>query len=254
MVQKSFFVLLAGIGLAGTFLSIILYPLFLPRTIITEHVPFIESLGIAFYGIFFGSIMLVFLGVTKFLSLQERESTAMRVLAEALNRRNGRNILVTSGFLYGLLSAIVSGMLIFSQHNFHHTEGIVLISYGPSGYAPTVAITLTENIGFLLIPINALIIAVLSYLVGINAVVFFTMINAKRSGKSLNMVGIMTGLFASCPTCASFYILSGMAASGSIMSIISQNQIVIIAISMITLLVAPYVTIKLDSKSRCRLQ
>jgi hypothetical protein len=81
---------------------------------------------------------------------------------------------------------------------------------------------LTEHIGFLIIPINLIVTLVVSALVGFNTVISaYAFANRpKRSvntatGTSsiLSVLGATTSLFATCPTCASFYIFNIMAGS-----------------------------------------
>jgi hypothetical protein len=100
---------------------------------------------------------------------------------------------------------------------------ITMISYGPMGYVPTIAAYLTEHIGLLIIPINLIVIVVISALVGFNTVlsVYAFAERPKRSVSTatgttnsiLSVIGATTSLFAVCPTCASFYIFNIMAGS-----------------------------------------
>lgn len=113
-------------------------------------------------------------------------------------------------------------MFIYRPDNISDIYGVsipslVITSYGPIGYVPTIAAYFTEHIGLLIIPINLIITVVVSALVGLNTVIsLYAFANRPKNKKSstaatssssiLGALGASTSLFAACPTCASFYI------------------------------------------------
>jgi len=118
-------------------------------------------------------------------------------------------------------------MIIYRADNISELYGVtvpslVMISYGPLGYVPTMSAYLNEHVSFLIIPINLIVTLVVSSLVGFNTVLS-TYAFAQRPKRSINtatgtssvlsIVGATTSLFATCPTCASFYIFNIMAGS-----------------------------------------
>jgi hypothetical protein len=142
---------------------------------------------------------------------------------------------------YGIFYALVSGMLIYrSDINLSSFYGasipsIIMTSYGPTGYVPTMSIYVSDHLGFFIIPPNILVALVISVLVGFNGVLSIyafsdrrrrskiNIDNGNRNNKSmnkpakdslgvtssiLNVAGATAGRFVVCPTCASFYILS----------------------------------------------
>ncbi|MFL6494112.1 MAG: hypothetical protein ACJ70N_04845, partial [Nitrososphaera sp.] len=149
--------------------------------------------------------------------------TAITIMAE---RRNYKYFwAIGSG--YGIVYGVVSGLLIFHQGGFNVEYGVdvpstIIMSYGPVGYVPTLAIYVTNNVGLFVIPINLLVILIISALVGFNGALTVYAIKKRRerslvtkSGRYslVNLAGSTLALFAVCPTCASFYIFAVLAGS-----------------------------------------
>jgi len=144
---------------------------------------------------------------------------------------------------YGIFYALVSSILIYRPDiNLSSVYGvaipsITMTSYGPTGYVPAMSIYVTDHLGLFIIPLNILTALVISALVGFNGVLsIFALSDRRRRSKInvddgnsnnksmnsnkpaknslgatssiLNAVGATAGLFAACPTCASFYIFS----------------------------------------------
>jgi hypothetical protein len=149
---------------------------------------------------------------------------------------------------YGIFYALVSSILIYrpdinlSSVYGVHIPSITMTSYGPTGYVPTMSIYVTDHLGFFIIPLNLLVALVISALVGFNGVLSIYALsdrhrrskingdnaNGSSNNKSmnkpaknslgatssiLNVAGATAGIFAACPTCASFYIFSIFTAS-----------------------------------------
>jgi hypothetical protein len=149
------------------------------------------------------------------------------------------------GLSYAIIYGIVSGVLIFHPNGFSveygavETTSISTITYGPMGYVPSLVVYLTNNLGLFIVPVNFLVIVGMSALVAFNGILTIYGINQQRerrrqahslrdnacptarsttsSSISLanNVIGAGFGLFAICPTCASFYIFSILAGSAA---------------------------------------
>lgn len=169
---------------------------------------------------------------------------------------------------YGLFFSVTSGILIYRAEGLSHGYDIIssipsvtLVSYGPAGYVPTLAIVLTENIGFLIIPINLIIMLVVSVLVGLNAMLsFYAFQNKpKKNGNStstastssaasfsgLGLIGAATGLFTACPTCASLFIFNFFLSSfaPAVATFTAAFYSLLVAITIPLLLATPVITI-----------
>lgn len=148
------------------------------------------------------------------------------IIAHASRSKNKKFSIVfwCASIGYGLFFSITSGILIYRADGPSHGYGIesipsvTIISYGPVGYVPTLSIALNENIGFLVIPINLVIMIIVSVLVGLNAMLSFYAFDSRpnqqkavsksKSFSSLGLIGAATGLFTACPTCASLFIFN----------------------------------------------
>jgi hypothetical protein len=113
-------------------------------------------------------------------------------------------------------------MLIYRTEDFSSLYGVTttpsvnIITYGPTGFVPTMTIYITQHFGMLIIPLNLLVAVAVGSLVGYNFVLsFYAFINRPRNyvrmdnPKTISFLSIIgaTSLFAGCPTCASLYII-----------------------------------------------
>jgi hypothetical protein len=111
------------------------------------------------------------------------------------------------------------------------------------GYMPEIIVYITEHVGLQIIPINLLLVVMVTYLVGLNtslAVSAFSI--AKRSGGLIG-VGATTGLFIACPTCVStfFAIFIGSSSVVAFTVLLTQLQTLFIVITIPVLLVTPLI-------------
>src|SRR6476659_9034669 len=158
---------------------------------------------------------------------------------------------------YGLFYALISSTLIIRfDGSITHMSGIekfptlIMMQYGPVGYTPSI----------LIIPINIIIILIISTLVGLNVISSIYAIKAyisekKRTEKTsispvfnngakfLGILGATTSLFTACPTCASFYlfsILSGSLAT-TIASFTVNYYVLFLSLSIPLLIITPMI-------------
>jgi hypothetical protein len=243
------FIIIIFLGIALVAVNFFLYPSLLPSTISQDKLKQIEATAYAFYALFatglsiigFGIYSLIFRiqdkaqqpaspsqvekgsGVPLILTVGSMFRTAITILAE----RRYYKYFWTIGAGYGIVYGIVSGLLIFHQRGFMADYGVdipstTIMTYGPVGYVPTLAIYLTNNVGLFIIPINLLVIIIISALVGFNGALTVYAIKKRRQlalvtkpGRYslVNLAGSALALFAVCPTCASFYIFAVLAGS-----------------------------------------
>ncbi len=282
-------IMLLGVTIIG--LNITLYSHFLPQTITSENNSLIQQQGYAFYFVLVGGMISLLFGLHKLCSYYKIKSD--KILSDAANssflhqgltspsvRKPSLisiilNIVGNRGYTfkvflpvtigYGIFYSLVSSMLIVRPEGLHHTMGIaapsaILMTHGPVGYAPTIALAITDYIGLLIIPINLVILCVVSALVGLNAVLLaYAFVNRpKRKNSTVSAtgshqmsgspfmagVGASAAIFAVCPTCASLYIFGILA--GSFASTITSFGVafygLFAAVSIPLLLVSPIVT------------
>jgi hypothetical protein len=272
-----------------TGLNVTLYPHFLPKTITSDNNSLIQQLGYTFYIVLVGAMITLLFGLRKLRSYYKIKSdetlgdTAnpsflQQGLTSPLLRKPSlisiiANIADNRGYIfkvflpvtigYGIFYSIVSSMLIVSLEGLHHTMGIAapsatIMTHGPVGYAPAIALAINDHIGLLIIPINLVILCIVSALVGLNAVLLAyafqnrhakNIFSADRSHQMSSSpfmagVGASAAIFAVCPTCASLYIFGILA--GSFASTITSFAVsfygLFAAISIPLLLISPIVT------------
>ncbi len=282
-------IILLGAAIIG--LNITLYPHFLPQTITSENSILIQQQGYAFYIVLVGGKIIVLLGIYKLYSCYKTKFDktfndtasssffqpgltppllAKPSLISIIVNIVGNTSYKFKVFLpvivgYGIFYTIVSSMLIIRPDGLHHTMGItapstIIMTHGPVGYAPTIALAITDYIGLLIIPINLVILCVVSALVGLNAILLtYAFVNRTRKKNStvsaarsnpingspfMAGIGASAAIFAVCPTCASLYIFGILA--GSFASTITSFAVsfygLFAAISIPLLLISPIVT------------
>jgi hypothetical protein len=116
------------------------------------------------------------------------------------------------------------------------------------GYVPMVYVYLTSYFFIFLIPINLLLVLVVSMLVGFNVSLYvyaLKKIKEKRNG-ILGGVGATCGLFIGCPTCAGSIITAIFSISVGTTSIsaLASFQTLFITLSIPILIITPFLIAK----------
>jgi hypothetical protein len=174
-------------------------------------------------------------------------STVSAVFAE---RRYSRIFLISS-IAYGVLYAISSGIIVF-QPNIDFSEvyhvGIpsfaVATCCGPVGEMPEAVVYATQHLGLLLVPINALLLFSVSWLVGLNSSLAAFTLSFRRRNIGLGWfagVGSLIGLFTSCPTCAGLAIIALLGGTGtlSVAFFLGPFQTLFVGLSILILIATP---------------
>jgi len=247
------------VGMGIVAFSILLYPTFLPKIITSENSAWIQQSSFIFYGLVFGSIILTAIGIHKMfkawshgvISSTNYPPSLSRIIINAVTDKKYFRFFWPASIGYGIFYAIVSAMLLYRTESFADTNGatipsVVMMTYGPIGYVPTMAAYFTENIAVLIIPINLVVILVVSALVGFNTVlsIYAFKNRPKKTATPLfGALGATTSLFAACPTCASFYIFSIMAGSlaPTVAAFTATYYALFVAISIPLLLFTPFI-------------
>lgn len=134
------------------------------------------------------------------------------------------------------------------------TPSATTMAYGPIGYIPSISIYLTNNFGIMLIPINILILIIVSGLVGFNVMLSsFSLAHGLRDRKLqrnrssnilLGSFASIMGLFTACPSCASLFIFGAIfgSLSSSLAVVASTFYVLLLAVSIPLLIVTPFIT------------
>jgi hypothetical protein len=129
------------------------------------------------------------------------------------------------------------------------------------GYVPLFAAYITNHFLILLIPINIILAVVISVLVGFNiSLNLFAYKMMKMQGTRkltfFESIGVTTGLFVGCPTCAGslFSALFGFGSGGTAVALLAPFQTLFIIISIPALIISPFLIARLiRARTICKL-
>ena len=167
-------------------------------------------------------------------------------------------MMILTGISYGIIFSFLSQIFVFnnnSENSFDDNKSIPSIKIVPCcntiGYVPMTYIYLTENFFIFLIPINIVLIFIVSFLVGLNLTINIFMIKKLKEGnnkqsKLLGSIGATCGLFIGCPTCAGSIIAAilGISAGTTTISLLASFQTFFIALGIPALIFAPFLIAK----------
>ena len=172
---------------------------------------------------------------------------------------------------YAVLFSFISQIIIFRPDvSFSHVYGVTVPSWkitpccNAPGFVPMFTAYLSDNLIIFIIPVNLVLAVVLSTLVGVNIALAAYMFQnrAKKMNNKSNILysggigGATTGLLTACPICAGTFfsmivgLVIGASSASAVAGVVTATttlapfQILFIIISIPTLLISPYLTIK----------
>lgn len=222
--------------------------------------PALQRLAVATYVVLFAAFVSIGWGLYKTyrVKIASPDTTILSVIANSINTKRAKQILIISAIGYGIFFAFTSGIIIYkpdinaTDYGFPkppHFE--IAPCCDPPGYMPMIFAFFTEHVGLQIIPINLLLLVSVSFLVGLNFAISATVFSIAKSGGKLGAFGAITGLFVGCPTCAgtAFTMLFGLGAGASTFTLFltsfeAEIQTIFIAISIPVLLATPVIMAK----------
>lgn len=192
----------------------------------------------------------------------------MAYVTGAFEGKNFWKTVVVAAIGYGIVFGFLSHILVYRTDVSFSEKGITVPSTeiipccSAPGYVPMFTAYFTEHFLILVIPVNVILAAIVSALVGFNAALS---IHAYKLRQSLNTknsiiggIGATTGLFVGCPTCAgslfSAFLGIGIAGAGTSAAVLAPFQTLFIAASIPALVIAPLLIARgIRSVSNCRL-
>ena len=201
-----------------------------------------------------------FYGATRALASWSTDETSRKSLhipstvATVLAKGRYPRLLLASSLAYGVFYAFASGIIVYQPAwNFSEVYHVAIPSVavatccGSVGETPQAVVYLTHHVGFLLVPINVLLLFSLSWLVGLNA--SFALLVLRFRAKNLGLgwlggIGAFIGLFTSCPTCAGLAIIAlfGGTSTLSASFFLGPLQTVFVMVSIPILVITPLVS------------
>ena len=222
--------------------------------------PALQRLAIATYVVLFASFVAIGWGLYKTYKskLVTPNTSILSIIANSINNKRAKKILIISAIGYGIFFAITSGIIIYKPDISATDYGFPKpphIEISPCcdlpGYMPMIFAFFTEHVGLQIIPINLLMLVSVSFLVGLNFAISATVFSIAKSGGKLGAFGAITGLFVGCPTCAgtAFTMLFGLGAGATTFTLFmtsfeAEIQTIFIAISIPILLATPVIMAK----------
>jgi hypothetical protein len=222
--------------------------------------PALQRLAVATYLVLFASFGSIGWGLYKMYKtkIASVDSNVSSIIANAIHNKRSKQIFIISAIGYGIFFAFTAGIIIYkpdinaTDYGFPKPPHIELSPCCDlPGYMPMIFAFFTEHVGLQIIPLNLLLLVIVSFLVGLNFAISSTVFSIAKSGGKLGAVGAVTGLFVGCPTCAGtvFTMLFGFGAGATTFTLFltsfeAQIQTVFIAISIPVLMITPFIMAK----------
>jgi hypothetical protein len=177
------------------------------------------------------------------------------ILAEALGSSRDLRIGAAAAVLYGVVYLFVSSILVFQPGvNFLTAYGVSSPSWnaaaccGAVGTVPVLIVYLSPqaHLALQILPLDLLFAVIVPLLVGFNVTVAaHTVRNKVLRGNAgwLGSVGVLTGLFTGCPTCAGLFLAGAFGGIGatSLAVALAPYQMLFIVLSIPILVASPFI-------------
>ena len=224
-------------------------------SITTDSIQAIERLAIGFYVILLMSFGTIGYGIYRYHQRKAIENTngILAIIAKTTMNSKSRKIFVATFIAYGMFFSLTAGLIVYQPDMIfsHHYDAVVPSVHmnaccGEPGYMPTIIVYITEHVGLQIIPINLVLVVVVSYLVGLNTALAIKAISMTKKSGGLTSIGATTGLFIACPTCVStfFAIFIGSSSAVTFTVILTQLQTLFVGITIPILLLTPILIAK----------
>jgi hypothetical protein len=193
-------------------------------------------------------------------------SSLVSFITGAFASRNYWKIMAIAAIGYGIFFGFLSQILVYRPDVSFTERGIEVPSVdmipccGAPGYMPMLTVYITDHFLILIIPVNVILAAVVSMLVGFNvalSIFAYRMKSSMHAKTSLvGGIGATSGLFVGCPTCAGSILSAvlgvGVAGAGTSASVLAPFQTLFIAASIPALIIAPFLIARsIKSLSSC---
>ena len=243
------------IGFIAIGIIFVLYSNISDFSVTTDSIEAVERLAIGFYIILLMSFGTIGYGIYRYHQRKAIENTngILTIIAKTTMNSKSRKIFVATFIAYGMFFSLTAGLIVYQPDVIfsHHYDAVVPSAHmnaccGEPGYMPTIIVYMTEHIGLQIIPINLVLVVVVSYLVGLNTALAIKAISITKRSGGLTSIGATTGLFIACPTCVStfFAIFIGSSSAVTFTVILTQLQTLFVGITIPILLLTPILIAK----------
>ncbi len=243
------------IGFAVIGIIFVLYSNIDDFSVTTDSIQAIERLAIGFYIILLMSFGAIGYGIYRYHYRKSVENTnsILAIIAKTTLNSQSKKIFVVTFVMYGIFFSLTAGLIVYQPDvTFsHHYDAVVPSAHmnvccGEPGYMPTIIVYITEHVGLQIIPINIVLVIIVSYLVGLNTALAVRAISITKKSGGLTSIGAVTGLFVACPTCVSafFALFIGSTSAITFTVILTQLQTLFVGITIPILLLTPILIAK----------
>ena len=243
------------IGFAVIVTIFLLYSRMNDFSITADSLQSIERLATGFYVILLLSFGAIGYGVYRYHQRKviENDHGVLSIIAKTTMDVKSRKIFIVTFIVYGMFFSLTAGLIVYQPDIIfsYHYDAIVPSAHmnaccGDPGYMPTIIVYMTEHVGLQIIPINLVLVLIVSYLVGLNTALAVKAISITRKSGGLTSIGATTGLFVACPTCVStfFAIFIGSSSAVTFTVILTQLQTLFVGITIPILLLTPIIIAK----------
>ena len=229
-------------------------------SITDDSIQAIERLAIGFYIILLLSFGAIGYGIYRYHHRKSAENTndILTIIAKITLNSKSKKIFVVTFVADSMFFSLTAGLIVYQPDvTFsHHYDAIIPSAHmniccGEPGYMPTIIVYITEHVGLQIIPINLVLVIIVSYLVGLNTAIAVKAISITKKSGGLTGIGAITGLFVACPTCVStfFALFIGSSSAVTFTVILTQLQTLFVGITIPILLLTPILIAKKIQKN-----
>ena len=243
------------IGFAVIVTIFLLYSRMNDFSVTADSLQSVERLATGFYVILLMSFGAIGYGIYRYHQRKAAENAhgILAIIAKTTMDVKSRKIFVATFIAYGIFFSLTAGLIVYQPDvTFsYHYDAIVPSAHmnaccGEPGYMPTIIVYMTEHVGLQIIPINLVLVIIVSYLIGLNTALAVKAISITKKSGGLTSIGATTGLFVACPTCVStfFAIFIGSSSAVTFTVVLTQLQTLFVGITIPVLLLTPIIIAK----------
>jgi len=224
-------------------------------SIMPESIQAVERLAIGFYTVLLMSFGAIGYGIYRYhyRKSAEKNNDILTIIAKITLNSKSRKIFAITFITYGIFFSLTAGLIVYQPDvTFSYDYDAIVpsahmnVCCGEPGYMPTIIVYITEHVGLQIIPINLVLVIIVSYLVGLNTSLAVKAISVTKKSGGLTSIGATTGLFVACPTCVStfFALFVGSSSAITFTVVLTQLQTLFVGITIPILLLTPIIIAK----------
>ena len=233
-------------------------------------IPQLKDLAYAILAITIVSLISIGYGVYRIFKAEQlrtaNTNNLMSYITAIFSDNKYCKVMTISVIGYAIFFGFISQIFIYRNDISFTQQGIVVPSVNVipccdlPGYVPIFTTYLTDHFLILLIPINVILALVVSILAGFNITLNLYLLKLTRMQNTkkisfVGSIGLMSGLFIGCPTCAGslLYTLLGFSI-GTTVAALAPLQTILIIVSIPALIIAPFLIARgIRTRSTCKL-